>query len=185
MHYIYVLQNKINLKIYVGQTNNLAKRRRAHKAKDRLKTKGSPLYCSIAKYGFDNFTMTEIESFENPNEADDAEVFWIEFFQSTNRELGYNLAKGGHVNHGFKHSESFKIKRSLEMKEYYTKNRQHNCKLSIEEVNQIRRMFLEEHCSIRCLGKKFSINEKTISKIIRNSSYKDNNYIPPENIRDI
>jgi len=116
MHYIYILRNKVNDKIYVGQTNNLKKRFIEHKAKDRLRTKGTPLYCAIHKYGFYNFEMIEIESHENYIDSDDAEEFWIQLFQSRNREIGYNLSIGGRVNRGFKHSDEFKKNKSEQMK---------------------------------------------------------------------
>lgn len=125
-YHIYILQNKINYKIYIGQTNNLNKRRREHKAKDRFTTKRSPLYQAIQKYGFDKFEMIELENFESPLEADESEEFWIQFFQSRNRESGYNLSIGGRVNRGFKHSEKFKKEQSERKLIYYTTHKSHN-----------------------------------------------------------
>jgi hypothetical protein len=38
-----------------------------------------------------------VESWETPEDADEAERFWIAFFRSTVREYGFNLTAGGRV----------------------------------------------------------------------------------------
>lgn len=87
---IYKIQNKINGKIYIGQSNDIERRFQEHK------TKGSssriPLDVEIQKYGKDNFSYEVIEetSIERLNEA---EEFWIQNFNSI--ENGYNCSKGG------------------------------------------------------------------------------------------
>lgn len=96
MHYIYVIQNKTNLKVYVGQTNKLKRRWGEHRsyAKSNRK-KNHPLYNSMRKHGTANFSIQTIESFELIEDADEAEEFWIQFFQARKREFGYNIALGG------------------------------------------------------------------------------------------
>lgn len=53
MHYIYIIQNKINLKIYVGQTNNIKTRWNSHKSAARRQDKHdfSYIHRAINKYG--------------------------------------------------------------------------------------------------------------------------------------
>jgi len=176
-YYIYALQNKINLKIYVGQTNNLKKRKREHKAKDRLKTKGTPIYRAIAKYGFENFEMIPIEEFESTIDVDEAEEFWIQFFETRKREFGYNLASGGRVNRGFKHTENFKKEKSNQMKIFFQTNRPHNISFNEKQIREIRQLFNTGDFSIRALSLKFNIDKSSISDIIYNKSYQDPNYI--------
>jgi group I intron endonuclease len=92
--YIYVLQNITNNKIYVGQAKNLKRRWKSHRdAANKGDTR--PLYNSMRKHGFDNFEMNMIEEFDNLNDCNNAEEFWIQFFQSRNKEIGYNIAYGG------------------------------------------------------------------------------------------
>lgn len=178
MIYIYILRNKINNKLYIGQTNNLKKRAREHKAKDRLKTKKTHLYFAINKYGFNNFEMISIEEWDDPKEADESEEFWIQFFQTRNKGIGYNISEGGKVNRGFKHTEKFKINKSKQMKIYFQNNRPHNAKLSKNIISQIRDLFLTGNISYRKLSKQFNIDKKSIVNIVKNISYIDKNYTP-------
>jgi len=94
MYYIYIIQNKINNKIYVGQTNNIKRRWGRHKYEAFTKNNQKPLYRSMRKHGIDNFSLIEIESCDQSN-VDELEMFWIEFFQSQSKIFGYNLSQGG------------------------------------------------------------------------------------------
>lgn len=97
MKIIYIYQNKINNKIYIGQTKNLKKRISDHKYKSLNIKYNHPFYNSIRKYGLDNFNIVELEQVEN-NFADESEEFWIQFFRSWDREFGYNIELGGNKN---------------------------------------------------------------------------------------
>lgn len=100
--FIYAIQNQINLKLYVGETKNPKKRWNRHKRKD---SNCVALRGAINKYGKDNFIFTIIEEIkidthnktdlEIENIIDEAEQFWIAFFQSNKKEFGYNLTNGG------------------------------------------------------------------------------------------
>ena len=96
VYFIYLIRNKTNSKLYVGQTNNLKRRLSRHKYEAFTKLNKKPLYQSIRKYGFDNFELIEIEQ-HTEDTIDEAEQFWVEFFQSNKREFGYNLTKGGQL----------------------------------------------------------------------------------------
>jgi group I intron endonuclease len=99
IHYIYVFRNKINLKIYVGQTKNLKGRLSRHKYEAFTKLNKKPLYNSIRKYGLNNFELIEIER-HSKEYIDEAEIFWVAYFQSNNLDLGYNLTAGGQLTTG-------------------------------------------------------------------------------------
>lgn len=94
MYSIYVIQNKINKKIYVGQTKNFKARKARHKYEAFTKLNKKPLYQSIRKYGFNSFEFTEID-FASPKDIDELEMFWIQFFESNKEQNGYNLSDGG------------------------------------------------------------------------------------------
>jgi group I intron endonuclease len=53
------------------------------------------LYQSMRKYGIDNFTMKIIEEYDNLQDCNEAEEFWIAYLGTTCREIGYNLNFGG------------------------------------------------------------------------------------------
>ena len=189
---IYILQNTVNNKIYVGQTNDVSNRERQH----RQSKKKTPLYCSIGKYGFSSFKMTVIEEFESRYEADEAEIFWIDFFQSRNLELGYNLAEGGGVNRGNKWTSKMRENHSKIKKEYYKNNPEaanrmrnialgkspSNARFDSNQISQIREDFLSCKFTFVILAAKYSCDNKTIMDICRNVIYKDINYIIPPSV---
>lgn len=85
--YIYLILNKVNGKTYIGQ-------RKSKNWKDSYMGSGQWLKSAKLKYGIENFEKFLIQYVETPDEANKAEVFWIEYY----RKLGkaeYNIADGG------------------------------------------------------------------------------------------
>lgn len=121
MFYIYILQNMINKKIYIGASNNPKKRFCKHftiaKNTSLYKKKKQYYYIhnSINKYGKNNFAYYVIENFHTWKETVEAEQFWISFFRSWDNEYGYNLTKGGEGTYGKKLSKSHKEKISISL----------------------------------------------------------------------
>lgn len=92
MAYIYQIRNKINDKIYIGQTQfDIEKRFKEH-CKDRNKRnfEKRPLYRAMNKYGIENFEISLLEETDNPEER---EIYWIE--QKRSFKNGYNATLGG------------------------------------------------------------------------------------------
>lgn len=101
---IYCIRNTINNKRYVGKSKNIEKRFWTHK---NLLTKcsSSPekfkrvvnrhLANAVIKYGIEAFEFEILEVFDICDETilADAEVRWMEYYDSTNRSHGYNLMK--------------------------------------------------------------------------------------------
>lgn len=54
-------------------------------------------YNAINKYGEENFEWKIIEYCSSQEEMNIKESFWIDFFDTTNSQKGYNLKGGGHV----------------------------------------------------------------------------------------
>ena len=100
---VYMHRNKINGKVYIGQTHNLD--RRWHPSS----YIGSPyFYYAIQKYGWDNFEHIILEDNLTSEEADKLEIEYIAKYDSTNSQFGYNLSEGGNrkcvligINNGF------------------------------------------------------------------------------------
>lgn len=89
---IYKITNKINGKIYIGQTRQSLAQRWSKHCKQK---KTNYMYSAIHKYGRENFTIEEIDRASSEQELNEKEIYWISFYNSTNREIGYNIKEGG------------------------------------------------------------------------------------------
>lgn len=109
---IYKILNKINNKIYIGQSRNLTKRLIEHKNTLMNNTHfNEHLQRSWNKYGEDNF---EIAIIENCNIEDlyERENYWINFYNSYDSKYGYNVTIPPKDELYFGHSEESKKKMS-------------------------------------------------------------------------
>lgn len=126
MHFIYIIQQISNLKIYIGQTQFPEHRWKSHArtATHHARRGGKKLVSSgvqylhrvMAKYGIEDFEFQIIEELETQKDVNEAEIFWIEFFNSRKPigGWGFNITPGGkavsgkdHVHFGLKGHEHF------------------------------------------------------------------------------
>ena len=92
---IYKITNLKNNKAYIGQSTDIKSRWNNHKIELRNNThRNSHLQNSFNKYGEDAFEFRILERTFEEN-LDNAEEYWINYFDSTNPEKGYNLKYGG------------------------------------------------------------------------------------------
>lgn len=86
--YIYKTTNLINGKIYIGKHKSLV---------FDVKYYGSGLYlkAAIAKYGIDNFKCELVEWCDTLKDLNLREIYWIKYFNSQSKEIGYNISSGG------------------------------------------------------------------------------------------
>jgi len=89
--FIYKTTNLINGKIYIGEHNG--------KYTNYLGS-GKILKLAIKKYGKENFKREIIEECETLEELDEREIYWIEFYNSRDKKVGYNIREGGGLNGG-------------------------------------------------------------------------------------
>lgn len=91
---IYKIENKINGKIYIGQSVDIKKRWSRHKrsAKNELEEK-YPIHYAILKYGLDNFSFDVVEECD-VSVIDERELYYISFYDSMIPK-GYNCDSGG------------------------------------------------------------------------------------------
>jgi len=85
---IYKTTNNVNGKIYVGQSKN-------DNDEDYLGS-GKILKRAILKYGVENFTKEIVEhNIETKELLNEREIYWIDFYNATDSNIGYNIANGG------------------------------------------------------------------------------------------
>ena len=107
---IYKITNKINGKVYIGQTTRtLSERIQGYKKEYKWKSNSRPIIRAMNKYGFENFEFSIIEEDINSKEQlDEKEKYYIKKYKSLCSQKGYNVELGG--NGVGKHSEETKKK---------------------------------------------------------------------------
>lgn len=152
---IYKITNKINGKIYIGKTFRTPQIRWSeHKQYSHLTDRyNTPLYYAMRKYGIDNFDFTVIEdNINNVVELNEREKYYIEFYNSTSHEDGYNVVLGGD---GGRTSS----------------------KLTLQQVEEIRQILSDTDNiqSFSEIGELFNISGSVISRINIGKSWYDSN----------
>lgn len=116
---IYKFINKFNGKIYIGESLNMKKRMFGYFYNYQKRT-DQRIYRAMRKYGLDGFDCYIVETFPINTKKQiliEREKFWISFYNSNNKEVGYNLCSHGLNNSGLKRSEDSK-KRMKEVRKF-------------------------------------------------------------------
>ena len=94
---IYAIINKSNGKIYVGQSIDAIDRINHHKA-DLKRGNHHNIHLQRAwdQYGEESFVFSILEKC-SIEELDSKEIWWINYFNSTHRDFGYNIEDGGNL----------------------------------------------------------------------------------------
>jgi group I intron endonuclease len=90
---IYKITNKINGKIYIGQTTKPIEERWRHHCKTTNKRSCRLMLYAIKKYGPENFSVEVQEICDSKDHLNKREKYWIKEFESFGK--GYNLTSGG------------------------------------------------------------------------------------------
>lgn len=91
---IYKITNLINGKVYIGQSCQIQKRWSIHKWNAKNNENQAHLYLAMRKYGIENFSFEVIE-YCSRDSLNDREIYWIQYYNSTNSKKGYNILYGG------------------------------------------------------------------------------------------
>lgn len=83
---IYKIINCLNSKIYIGKDTS---------SDPNYYGSGVIINRAIKKYGIENFTKEIIDTAEAKADLAEKEKYWISFYNSTDKEIGYNISKGG------------------------------------------------------------------------------------------
>ncbi|HET8792657.1 MAG TPA: GIY-YIG nuclease family protein [Nitrososphaeraceae archaeon] len=187
MYQVYIVENKLNGKMYIGSTERELKIRwQRHLAKA---NEGSlcSLHKAIRKYGRDNFDIRMIVEYPTREAMLAGEVEYIAHFDTYKSRNGYNDTPGGdggNTNGGKKFSDEWRvgISKSLSGKAQLSKRR-----FSSETEVEICKLYVEEEKSAYALEKQFGCPRTTIADILKryNIEVRRSNYTGHSNGRNI
>ena len=113
-YFVYKIVCRTNGKVYIGATKNPTNRWKKHRHEARLNRYNTILYKAMNKYGVDEFEMDVLFGSRDKDYIfNEMEPFFIEQYDSTNHEKGYNISKGGE---GASHPTSEETKQLLSEK---------------------------------------------------------------------
>lgn len=138
---IYKYTNKINHKVYIGQTNNIKRRYDEHLRGHSYHT--SLIERAIKKYGIENF---DFEVLEWTNKPDIREDYWINYYRCY-KPNGYNICSGGGYlpnQQGEAHSQ---------------------CSISEEKARLIQKDLMNYDIPMKTIIKKYNINYGLLESI--------------------
>lgn len=97
---IYAIRNKINQKMYIGKSIDIEHRFWSHKnllskTERNKKQTNRFLWNAVQKYGLENFEFLILEAIKYKDESylAELELFYMDFYNSTERDFGYNLRR--------------------------------------------------------------------------------------------
>lgn len=94
--FIYKITNRVNNKVYIGQTHfTIEHRFKQHVKNFNIEHRQQPLYKAFAKYGLDKFYVEKVEEVEC-DKLNEREIYWIAYYDSFKN--GYNATLGGNGN---------------------------------------------------------------------------------------
>lgn len=120
---IYKVTNKINGKIYIGQT---------HFRNDKYLGSGKIITAAIEKHGRDNFVKEYIDVASCQEDLDEKEKYWIKELNAQDKNIGYNIADGGWNDFTMNEEIKEKISNTLKGKFVGENAFRHGIKLSDE-----------------------------------------------------
>lgn len=163
---IYKITNKINGKVYIGQTVRSLKERFAEHCKP--SSECVALIKAIKKYGKRNFKLEILHKAVDLVELNEKEEFYIKLYNSADKKFGYNCNLGGKNR---LHTEETKNKIRLahlgKKRKPFTK--EHRKKLSLanrKRKGEKRTLEARINCSLAAGAKPFVVFQKNINKKI-------------------
>lgn len=93
---IYKITNTITGEVYIGQSNDIARRWSEHKKIAKSQARNTKLYQAMNKYGLDSFKFEILEEC-NLSQLNEREKYYIEKYDSINQ--GYNMSTIENLQH--------------------------------------------------------------------------------------
>lgn len=146
MHKIYKYTNTSNGKIYIGQTSKTLNERAGKNGKNYCES--NRFYAAIKKYGWESFVSEIIADNLTQDEANAFEIYYIDLFDSTNPDYGYNIQLGGNQRNQTDEGKAEISRKARERYKDRTKNPMYGKRHSPEAIEKMRGKKLES--LIRC-----------------------------------
>lgn len=116
---IYRATNKVNGKMYIGQTKRELSIRINEHINDALLGKYNFwFHKAIKKYGHNNFEWDILCECLSPHDLNDKEIYYVDLYDTYNK--GYNMTKGGHSS--VEMTNEIRVKISKSIRDYYKNN---------------------------------------------------------------
>ena len=138
---IYKITNKLNNKVYIGQTTRDIQVRFDEHMRDQ--TSSDYFHTAVRKYGKDSFLVEQIDTANTLEELNEKEIYWINHFRSFigfDDCNGYNSSLGGTDNPMF--SKNIKEKHDKKMR---TSNVRSRISETMKRKVANNELFTEEH----------------------------------------
>ena len=199
---IYIIKNKINNKVYVGQTKVSIKLRFQNHLSATRCGRDYTIGKAIRKYGEENFYIELLEECL-ASELNEREMYWIAFYNATDNKCGYNMSLGGNVNTKptqidenlvlklFKEGKSAqKITKILHTNAYNISNilKKHNIVYGVDlqrtpkdKVTEVVQLYQKGYSSIQ-ISQKLEINKSTVLRILKRNNIPTRTYKETKNL---
>ncbi|MBK5239816.1 GIY-YIG nuclease family protein [Clostridium sp.] len=197
---IYKILNLVNGKMYVGSSINLKKRKEKHFSQlKNNRHSNRHLQSAYNKDGKENFKWIILEDVIDNSTILSREQYWIDFYGSSNCEVGYNLAPIAGNCLGVKYSDEIKQRMSINhkalnlvgeksskfgthpsketlklMSESNSGEKSYKALLTNDQVKEIKRMIMAGFDNIE-IGKKYGVSKEFVSAIKNGASWKNVN----------
>jgi group I intron endonuclease len=110
---VYKIVNLINGKVYVGSTADLGNRKRGHFWRLKHGKHLKRFQDDYDKYGADNFIFVIIETLSDHLQLLEREQFYIDLYDASNEQYGYNRSSSSKNCSGIKHTEETRRKMGM------------------------------------------------------------------------
>jgi len=156
---VYKITNMVNGKIYIGKAEKSIQERFLAHIDCAKKKVNKHLYDAMNHYGFQNFDVNMVEKCNSIKELNEKEMYWIKFFNSTDKNIGYNIALGGTGGDTFTSQSTLRKKEICKKRSKSMIGKNKGKKLSQETKEKLRIAFTGKHPSIEA-RKKMSASAK-------------------------
>ena len=158
---VYKITNLINDKVYIGITKQIIKRIGNHiyYFNNPNNSNNTYLHKALRKYGLEFFTIEVLEICNTLDSLNNKEVYWIQYYNSTNNKKGYNLDSGGNLKEPNKQN---------------TINRQLNAKVIPVAQYDLQGNLIQTFYSVKEASRQLDISDSDIHRCHKNKWSRNN-----------
>lgn len=155
---IYIIKNKINDKVYIGQSINAQRRFISHLSRAKINSDHSPIHDAINKLGKENFYLEILE--KQISNYDEREKYWIKYYNSIVPN-GYNLLEGG------------------EHPPYHKGEDCYNASTTQEIIDKVIYDLINTNKKITEIANEYNLSRNVVSSVLYGYSWRNDDYNYP------